>query len=88
MVGFQKPLASKGISDKAAKLMSDSRRESSISSYESACSQWAGWCGKRKIDPFKDQFPLKFVLDYLSDFFEKGLVSRTINVHRSAISAY
>ena len=86
LVGFRKSLASKGISDKAAKLISDSRRESSISSYESARRQRADWCGKRKVDLFR--CPLKFVLDYLSDLFEKGLAYRTINVHRTAISAY
>ena len=52
LVDFRKSLASKGISDKAAKLISDSRRGSLISSYESARCQWAGWCGKREIDPF------------------------------------
>ena len=83
---FEKSLASKGISDKAAKLISDSRRGSSISSYELAWRQWAGWCGKREVDPF--QCPLKFILDYLPDLFGKGLEYRTINVHRSAISAY
>ena len=86
LVGFRKSLASKDISDKAAKLISDSRRESSISSYESAWRQWAGWCGEPKVDPFR--CPLKFVLDYLSDLFEKGLAYRKINVHRSAISTY
>ena len=53
LVGFRKPLASKEISDKAAKLISDSRRERSISSYKLAWRQWAGWCGKRKVDPFR-----------------------------------
>ena len=85
-IGLRKSFASKGISGKAAKLISDSRRESSISSYESARRQRADWCGKRKVDLFR--CPLKFVLDYLSDLFEKGLAYRTINVHRSAISAY
>ena len=65
LVGFWKSLTSKGISDKATKLISDSRRENSISFYESVWRQWADWCGKRKVDPFR--CPLKFVLDYLSD---------------------
>ena len=86
LVAFQKSLASKGISDKAAKLISDSRIEISIPSYESTWHQWSGWCGKRKVDPFR--CPLKFVLGYLSDMFEKGLSYIAINVHRSAISAY
>ena len=86
LVGFQKLMTSKDISDKAAKLISDSRRESSISSYESAWRQWAGWCGKWKVDPI--QCPLKSVLYYLSDLFENGLAYRTINVNKSAISAY
>ena len=42
-VGFWKSLASKDISDKAAKLLSDSRRESSISPYKSAWCQWVVW---------------------------------------------
>ena len=86
LVGFRRSLASKGISDKAAKLILDSRGEISISSYELAWRQWAGWCGKRKVDPFRCS--LKFVRDCLSDLFEKGLAYRTINVHRSAIWAY
>ena len=63
LVDFRKSLASKGISDKAAKLISDSRRGSSISSYESTWRQWAGWCGKREVNLF--QCPLKSVLDCL-----------------------
>ena len=86
LVGFRKSLASKRISDKATKLISDTRRVSSISSYKSACRHWAGWSGKWKVDPCR--CPLMFVLDYLSDMFEKGLAYRTINVHRSAISAH
>ena len=42
LVDFGKSLASKGISDKTTKLKSDSRGESSISSYESAWRQWTG----------------------------------------------
>ena len=53
LVGFQILLTSKDISDKAAKLISDSRREGSIYSYESARRYWAGWCGKRKVDTFR-----------------------------------
>lgn len=79
-------MASKGISDKDAKFVSDSRRESSIFSYELAWHQWADWRGKGIVDLF--QYPLKFVLGYLSDMFEKPLAYRTINVHRSAITAY
>ena len=84
-IGLRKSFASKGISGKAAKLISDSRRESPISSYESARRQRAGWCGKRKVDLFR--CPLKFVLDYLFDMLKKGLAYRAINMHRSAISA-
>ena len=44
------------------------------------------WCSSRGADPFK--CPLNFVLDFLSELYEKGLQQRTIGVHRSAISAY
>ena len=85
LVGFQKSMASRVNSDKAAKLISDSRRESSVSSYESAWRQWTGWYGKRKFVPFR--CPLKFVVDHLSDMFEMGLAYRATDVHRSTISA-
>ena len=75
-----------GISSSAAKLISMSRRPGSIAGYESAWNKWVSWCCRQQIDPVCA--PLSGILNYLSTLFEKGLQHRTINSHRSAISAY
>ena len=74
--GFRQLLATEGISEQAARLISNCRRTGTTFS----------WCCQRKVDPF--QCPLNFVLDYLADLFAKDFEYRSINVHRSAISAY
>ena len=42
--------------------------------------------GKWKVDSFR--CPLKFVLDYLSDLFQRRLVYKKTNINRFTISAY
>ena len=63
-----------------------SRRPGSIAGYELAWNKWVSWCCQQQIDPVCA--PLSGILNYLSTLFEKGLQYRTINSHRSAISAY
>ena len=46
----------------------------------------ASWCCQQQIDPVCA--PLSEILSYLSTLFEKDLQYRTMNSHRSAISAY
>ena len=84
--GFKTRLATEGISSRASELISHSRRGGLISNYESSWRKWSGWCNERKVDPFPCS--LKFVLYSLAELFETGYTYRTINVHRSAISAY
>ena len=48
--------------------------------------KWASWCLERKIDPF--QAPVKDIIEYLTSLFNYGNEYRTINLHRSAISAF
>ena len=43
-------------------------------------------CNQQKLDPFR--CPITAIMDFLADLFELGLAYRTINNHRSAISAY
>ena len=83
---IRKNLSTKGISGKAAKLISQSRREGTISNYETSWKKFNSWCFDKKVDPI--QGDLASVLDFLSDLFEKGLAYRTINNYRSAISAF
>ena len=63
-----------------------SRRPGSIAANKSAWNKWVSWCCRQQIDPVC--WPLSEILNYLSTLFEKVLQYRTINSHRSAISAY
>ena len=86
MDGLRKKMATEGLSKRAADLITSSRRPGTISNYESSWRKWSSWCTGREVDPF--QCPLRNILDYLAELFELGLSYRTINSHRSAISAY
>ena len=46
MDGFRGYLFEKEISVKAANLISNSRRQSSLSGYESSWKKWSGWCDR------------------------------------------
>ena len=84
--GYRKSLEMEGISSNAATLISQSRRPGSIASYKSAWNKWTSWYVRKKIDPFCA--PLSKIVNYLSTLFDEGLLYRTVNAHRSAISAY
>ena len=79
-------LTAEGISEKTASLITDSRRGSSLSHYESAWRKWSSWCNERDVDPIR--CTINFVLDFLSDSYDKGLSYNTIAGYRSAISAF
>ena len=74
------------ISEKAFKLISNTRRQGSLSNYNSSWSKWADWCGEGKTDPFR--YAISKVLDYLGYLFHLGYENRTVCCHRSEISAY
>ena len=49
--------------------------------------KWSGWCDSWKVDPL--QCPVAYFSEYLSSlFFHEKLLYRTIDLRRSAISAY
>ena len=75
-----------GISNNTVKLISQSRRPGSIASYKSTWNQWTSLCVREKIDPFCA--PLSKIFNYLPALYDEGLQYRTVNAHRSAISAY
>ena len=77
----------RGLSEDAADLLSKhSWREGTTVAYNSAWGQWSGWCLPRKIDPFRAS--VETVINYLTERFKKGDKYRTLNNHRSAISAF
>ena len=75
-----------GISKAASNLISKSRRPNSNANYESSWRKWASWCSRRETDSFSSN--INEILDYLTDLYKQGLQYRTINNHRSAISAF
>jgi len=83
---FRKKLSSEGILDKAASLITGSRRKGTNANYESAWRKWSDWCCRKEIDPFGCN--LKFILDFLAELFDLGFSYSSIGTHRSAISAY
>jgi len=83
---LREKLASEGISKRASDLITGSRRESSLSHYESSWGKFSSWCSGRKTDPFRSS--LNYVLEFLAHLFEEGLEYNTIAGYRSAISAF
>ena len=86
MAVIRKRLQSKGVSEKAANLISSARSKGTRKNYESAWKKFSSWCYGKQINPI--QCPITDILDFLSHLFESGLEYRTINNHRSAISAF
>ena len=84
--GSRKMLLATGISERASKLISSTRRQGSLSNCNSFWSKWATWCGERKINSFR--CAIGEVLDHLSYLFDLGYEYRTVGCHRYAISAY
>ena len=83
---FRDKLVESGISNAAASLITNSRRESTETNYKSSWGKWSSWCFSKQIDPF--QCSLNYILDFLASLFKEGYQYRSINNYRSAISAY
>ena len=83
---FRKNLANEGVSERAAGLITNARRQGSLANYKSSWGKWSGWCSKQQIDPFKCS--INFVLDFLAELYDLDYKYSSINCHRSAISAY
>ena len=85
--GFRQSILAQGVSEQTAELLSSlSWRTGTTSAYNRARSQWCSWCDQRKIDPFCST--VAAIADYLTEMYHKGRCYRTINNHRSAISAF
>ena len=79
-------LLTEGISARATELIIKASKGGTSSNYESSWGKWVCWCSEQQVDPFACD--LKFVLDFLAFLFEKNYEYSSINVHRSALSAY
>ena len=77
----------RGVSREAANLLAEhSWRRGTASALESAWGQWSRWCLPRKIDPLCSS--VESVVNYLTDNYNRGDQYNTLNLHRSAISAF
>ena len=85
--GYRQNLLTGGISEDTANLLrSHSWRKWTAGAYNSAWKQWSSWCGQREADPFCST--VASIADYLTELFKKGRGYHTVNIHRSAISAF
>ena len=84
--GYRETLVKSGISERAAHLIVNSKRQSSPVNYNSSWKKWSSWCYRKQIDPFR--CPINYVLDFLACLYEEGYAHRFINCYRSAISSF
>ena len=75
-----------GFSEQAMGILDKARREGTKSAYSSAWKKWTGWCHSEQIDPF--QASMADIINFMSRQCKDGLEYRTLNVYRSAISAF
>ena len=83
---IRKQYKEKGFSESASEIMLHARRESTTRAYKSPWNKWVLWCNERQTNPITA--PVNLVVEFLSNLYHQGLEYRTINVYRSAISAY
>ena len=84
--GYRKTLVKSGISERAAHLIVNSKRQSLSVNYNAPWKKWSSWCYRKQIDPFR--CPINYVLDFLACLYEEGYAYRSINCYRSAISSF
>ena len=87
MESFRQRLQGQGFPQEVSEILLSSWRKRTARQYESAWRSWSGWCDCCQINCFLTS--IKNILTYLAYLFhEKGLQYHTINVYRSAISAF
>ncbi|VDI74486.1 Hypothetical predicted protein [Mytilus galloprovincialis] len=75
-----------GLSEDASKLLVSGWRKGTQSSYNSCWRHWDRWCCERDLDPF--QAPVESIANFIAYLFKSGYEYSTLNLYRSAISAF
>ena len=83
-IGEDRP--SKGLSDGAKRLLEQTRRPGSKRTYATPWEKWVSWCEPNELDPV--QASVENIANFLSEIHETPVEYATLNVYRSAISAY
>ena len=73
-------------SERVTELLLYSWRSNTHTAYNSTWSKWCGWCVRRHVNPLSA--PIGSVLQFLTDQFDLGLQSRSLNTLYSAISTF
>ena len=77
----------RALSEDTAAMLLRSRRDGTRKAYQHPSEEWTRWCDERQADPV--QAPVEMIANFLTERFKQsGLEYRTLNVYRSAISAY
>ena len=84
MAGLRQTYVSQEFSSRVTKLLLQSWRANTHSSYNLAWTKWCGWCAQRPIYPFSAS--LSDIMEFLADQYDLGLQYRSINTLRSALS--
>ena len=83
-IGEDRP--SKGLSDGAKRLLEQTRRPGTKRTYATLWEKWVSWCEPNELDPV--QACVENIANFLSEIHETPVEYATLNVFRSAISAY
>ena len=82
---LRESFTSQGISTSASDLLLSSWRTKTKSNYNSLFAKWADWCQQRDRNPTSG--PIKDIINFLAELYNRGYQYRSLNTYRSAISA-
>ena len=82
---LRESFTSQGISTSASDLLLSSWRTKTKLNYNSLFAKWADWCQQRDRNPTSG--PIKDIINFLAELYNKGYQYRSLNCYRSAISA-
>ena len=79
-----------GISQSATKLLLASRRGCTKKQYDVYIKKWSKYCAERQANQFHPLVVnvLDFLLDFLTELYEKGLTYSAMNTARSALFSF
>ena len=87
LAAVRRQASATNLSEEAKSLLQKYRRDSSQSTYKTPWRKWTSWCDWEQIDPM--DATVEQIADFLADRFQnESLEYSTLNVYRSAISAY
>lgn len=81
----QQELVNEGYSERVAQRVVATQAKTTLDTYDGRWKRFAKYCVAKGCDPFKASSPL--IADFLTDLFEEGKATSTIDGYKSAISS-